>query len=63
MTSQVTTSTTDAIVATKRRHEDKDPARSQTMELMVAIAPVVSAATSADFSRKQSAARSMRNRS
>ena len=40
----------DAIVATVRRHHDKEPASSQTVELIVAMAPVASAATSADLS-------------
>ena len=33
-----------------RRHHDNDPAKSHTVELIVAMAPVVRAATSADLS-------------
>ena len=40
----------EAIVATMRRHHDKEPASSHTVELIVATAPVASAATSADLS-------------
>jgi hypothetical protein len=40
----------EAIIATARRHGDNEPANSHTVELMVAMAPVVSAATSAVLS-------------
>ena len=40
----------EAIIATTSRHIDREPASSHTVELIVAMAPVVSAATSADFS-------------
>src|SRR3954452_25212508 len=49
-TIQTTRHTTEAIVATTRRHHDNELASSHTVELMVATAPVASAATSADLS-------------
>ena len=39
----------EPIIATTRRHHDSELASCQTVELIVATAPVVSAATSADF--------------
>ncbi len=50
ITSQATTRATEAIVATTSRHHDNESASTQTVELIVATAPVASAATSADFS-------------
>ena len=50
ITSQATTSAMEAIVAIVRRHHDREPASSHTVELIVATAPVARAATSADFS-------------
>ena len=50
MTSQPTTRAMEAIDAMTRRHHDNDPANSHTVELIVAMAPVVIAATSAVLS-------------
>lgn len=49
ITSHPTTSAIEATVATTSRQVDSDPARSHTVELMVAMAPVASAATRADL--------------